>query len=248
MEKSKLFFWIAVAGFIVAVASVAISAIAGLGTRFELFDFRAGLQLLQVSAIVAVIAAAVSVVGIVGLLFMKPKKGLVPGLAGLVIGIVFFSFPLSMLFTGMRVPAIHDITTDTSDPPQFAAILPLRMNAPNSPVYGGADISALQEKAYPEVKPLQLALSPDQAFQKALDLVNRKGWQVVSTVPALGTIEATDTTLWMGFKDDIVIRIKAEGSGSRVDMRSESRVGKGDFGTNAKRINAFLADLQKAAG
>ncbi|WP_172592332.1 DUF1499 domain-containing protein [Nitrosomonas supralitoralis] len=75
--------------------------------------------------------------------------------------------------------------------------------------------------------------------------MKKRGWEVLAVSAANGRIEATDTTAIMGFKDDVVIRIRAEGKKSRVDMRSASRVGKGDWGVNAARIRLFLSELKQ---
>ena len=70
------------------------------------------------------------------------------------------------------------------------------------------------------------------------------GWEIVASDPAQGRIEATATTFWFGFKDDIVVRLAAEGTGSRVDVRSLSRIGSSDVGANAQRIRAYLEKVK----
>jgi uncharacterized protein (DUF1499 family) len=157
---------------------------------------------------------------------------------------VVFGVPWSYLRAAQRVPPIHDITTDTGNPPAFVAILPLRADASNPPEYGGEEVAAQQRAAYPAIQPVSTALPPDQAFEEARATAQDQGWEIVAAVPAEGRIEATDTTFWWGFKDDVVIRIAPEASGSRVDIRSKSRVGIGDVGTNAARIEAFLKELE----
>lgn len=148
------------------------------------------------------------------------------------------------------IPGIHDISTDTSDPPQFVDVLPLRANAANTAEYGRSEgmtpeeLTRLSRQAYPDLVPVMLDVSPDEAYQRALAAVTMLGWDLVAEVPAEGRIEATDTTFWLRFKDDIVIRIRpAPGGGSIVDARSVSRVGRGDAGTNARRLRAFFAAL-----
>jgi uncharacterized protein (DUF1499 family) len=145
-----------------------------------------------------------------------------------------------------QVPPIHDITTDTANPPQFVAVLPLRAKAANPATYGGPEIAAQQLKAYPQIVPLNLPVSPGAAFERALATVRDSGWEVVDAVPAEGRIEATATTLVYGFKDDVVIRIAPAAQGSRVDVRSVSRVGRSDLGANATRIDTFLNKLADA--
>lgn len=142
------------------------------------------------------------------------------------------------------VPPIHDITTDTHDPPAFVAVLPLRADAKNSAVYGGDSVAVLQRAGYPDLAPLTLPLAPAQAFMKARAVAKSMGWAMVATDSASGRIEATATTRWFGFKDDVVIRIRPSGDGSVVDVRSVSRLGGSDVGTNASRIRAYVARLR----
>jgi uncharacterized protein (DUF1499 family) len=162
---------------------------------------------------------------------------------GLLAGIVALGMAGRFRF-GPAKPPIHDITTDTQNPPEYVAVLPLRANAPNKTVYGGQRVAALQRQAYPDLQPLMLNVPPPQAFDRALEAARDMGWELVAADAAAGRIEATDTTFWMGFKDDVVIRVKATDGGSQIDVRSLSRVGVGDVGTNAKRIRAYLNALK----
>jgi uncharacterized protein (DUF1499 family) len=143
-----------------------------------------------------------------------------------------------------RVPPIHDITTDTDRPPEFVAVLPRRADAPNGVEYEGAEIARQQREAYPDIGPLRLPLAPGEAFARALAAARASGWEIVGADSAAGRIEATATTAWFGFKDDVVVRIAPEEGGSRVDVRSVSRVGKSDVGANAERIRKYLARLR----
>ena len=245
MEKVRYVFLIPILGFTVAIISVVMSILAGIGTRFQWWNFRIGLSVLRYSAIGGLIAVAVSFIGVIVVLFLHNKKGIIYGIVGLLLGLVVFGLPWLKLQTARQVPPIHDITTDTVNPPQFSAIIPLRKNAVNPIEYGGQEIAAQQEKAYPDIKPVVLKLSPDQAFDQALKVAQQMKWDIVATDRNEGRIEAVATTFWMGFKDDVVVRITKNDSGSRVDTRSVSRVGKGDTGTNAKRIRTFLHALQK---
>ncbi|HAH09158.1 MAG TPA: DUF1499 domain-containing protein [Alphaproteobacteria bacterium] len=158
--------------------------------------------------------------------------------------------PVQYILKSRTVPPIHDITTNTDDPPAFVAIVKLREGAPNKPDYAGAETAELQKKAYPDLAPVTMALSPEAAFDKALTAAQAMpDWQIVEEVKAEGRIEATATTAIMGFKDDIVIRVRAapDGSGSTIDIRSKSRVGRSDMGANAERIRAYVAKLKTSA-
>jgi uncharacterized protein (DUF1499 family) len=187
------------------------------------------------------------VISALGVVLARPggrRRGLYRALAGLVIGAVVFGVPWSYLRAARQVPPIHDITTDTENPPPFVAVLRLRAGAANPPDYGGEAVAAQQRAAFPAIQPVHAPLPPDRTFDLALATAEDQGWKIVAAIPSEGRIEATDTTGWWGFKDDIVIRIRPEGSGSRLDIRSESRVGVSDLGTNAARIEAFLEDFE----
>jgi uncharacterized protein (DUF1499 family) len=157
-----------------------------------------------------------------------------------------FAMPVSKLRQASRVPRIHDITTDTDRPPRFISVVPLRAGAPNPVEYGGPDIAAQQRQGYPDVEPMSLPLPPGQAYDRALATARTMGWEIIASDPASGRIEATDTTFWFGFKDDVVIRVAPAPNGSRVDVRSLSRVGLSDVGTNAARIRKYLAALKES--
>jgi uncharacterized protein (DUF1499 family) len=159
---------------------------------------------------------------------------------------------------GRNAALIHDVTTDLNDPPMFKDAVPLRLasGAVNPAQYQRArsmrgntvDVPDAQRRAYPDIQPLVLPQPPARAVQLAEQAAKDMGWSIVAAVPSEGRLEATDTTLYFGFKDDVVVRIVPESTGSRVDVRSESRVGEGDAGTNAKRVRAYLAKLREAAG
>jgi hypothetical protein len=151
--------------------------------------------------------------------------------------------PWNALRQARALPPIHDITTDTRRPPQFVAILPLRAAAPNPAAYGAPVVARAQAAAYPDLRTHRMDAASADAFKRALQATRDMGWEIVAADAAAGRIEATDTTFWFGFKDDVVIRVEADGAGSRVDLRSVSRVGVGDVGANAARIRAYLQAL-----
>ncbi len=237
----------ALAGFVLSVISAGTAAAAGLGTRWDAWQFGTGFIILRIAVVGALVSFAVSCAGAV----MARPESRRPGLTLAVIGIVLSFFtaagPLSAYAAARQLPVIHDITTDTDDPPQFVEILPLREHALNPPVYGGPEVAAQQRAAYPDVKPLDLLIPPDQALAKARAVARSLRWRVISVNRDAGRIEATDQTLWFGFIDDIVIRVRPEGTGSRIDIRSESRVGRSDIGTNAARIMKFLKKMEGTA-
>lgn len=223
-----------------SVAALLLVIAAGPGTRLGLWDFRVGFQLLRWGAYAGIAGAGL---GLVSLLWRPPGSPLWRPLVAIGLGLVATLIPWSWLEQARRVPPIHDITTDTERPPEFVAILPLRAAAPNPATYGGPAVAAQQRSAYPDIEPLRLGLPPGDGFARALAAARESGWEIVAADSAAGRIEATATTGWFGFKDDVVIRVTPEGGGSRVDVRSVSRVGMSDVGANAKRIRAYLKRL-----
>lgn len=192
----------------------------------------------------AYVGAAMVVLNVIFYILRRPK-GAMAGLAvlSLVASIITFYLPYSQYQTAKSVPPIHDITTDTTNPPEFVAIAPLRADASNPAEYAGTETAQQQLKAYPDIKTYRSPKSADELFSDALAAVEGLGWELVEANREQGRIEATDTTTWFGFKDDVVIRIQADGEQSVLDIRSKSRVGRSDVGKNAARIRLFLSKL-----
>jgi uncharacterized protein (DUF1499 family) len=221
---------------VLAVVALALLALAGPGTRLGWWDFGTGFVMLRWAAYLGITAAVVGLV----MLLRRPSTGRVGLVLALLAGLAAALVPWGWLRIAKRVPPIHDITTDTEHPPEFVAVLPLRAGAPNPAAYGGAEIATAQRQAYPDVQPVALNAPPAAAFDRALAAARSMGWEIVAADTAAGRIEATATTRWFGFKDDVVVRITPQGSGSRMDVRSVSRVGRSDVGTNARRIREFV--------
>jgi uncharacterized protein (DUF1499 family) len=224
---------------LLAIVAAIMLLAAGPGCRLSLWSFRTGFALMKYGAISGLVAAALGVLAVLALYRTSGQRLLMRILFPVVIGMVVFAIPYFWKQTAGRVPKIHDISTDTAKPPRFVAALPLRSKTDNSAEYGGAAIAAEQAQAYPDIRPITLAGTADQVFAKALDTSRHMGWTIVASSPDEGRIEAIATTFWFGFSDDIVIRISGFGTGSQVDIRSASRVGVSDVGTNARRIRKF---------
>lgn len=236
---------IALGGFGLALLTAITVVLAGLGSRWGWWNFRTGFTLLQWGFFIGLAAAAVSLIGIGVAGFGGARRSSAAALVGLVIALLIVHVLWQWKQTALRVPPIHDITTDTENPPAFVAILPLRAGAPNPAVYGGPEIAAQQRAGYPNLGPLIIPSPPGQAFERALEAARQVGWRIVDSNPSEGRIEGTDTTFWFGFKDDIVVRIRPTEGGSRIDVRSVSRVGRSDVGTNAKRIQKYFRKIRQ---
>lgn len=146
------------------------------------------------------------------------------------------------------VPAIHDISTDTVNPPAFVDVLPRRRWAFNPPEYDGPAVAALQREAYADIQPLVMPAPRDRVHEAARQIMIDEGWEVVGDSRPEGRLEAIATTPWLRFRDDVVVRLTDETGGTRVDVRSKSRIGASDLGTNARRVRRFLARLTEVIG
>ena len=236
--------WMATAGFVLAILAALAALAAGPGYRFGYWSLSVAFMLLRWSVVGGVVALAVALIGMIRARPRGPRAGFWRALIGLAISLLVVGVPLYLLQMAQRVPPIHDITTDTEDPPAFDAILPLRAEAPNPPDHPGAEVASQQLAAYPDIAPLTTEMGPDLAFRHALAAAREMGWRIVASDPAQGRIEAVEQTPWFGFLDDAVVRVRPQGEGSRIDVRSKSRIGVSDLGTNAGRVRAYLRALQ----
>ena len=231
---------------------------ASLGVWLGLWDFRRGFDLLRNAnengATIALICLAATVVIFVLTKRYHLQNGfLLSSLAA--IGTVAAALAWYVPETyrpaeGVVIPPIHDITTDTNNPPQFVDVLALRGPGTNTVVYGTGPnmtperLAELQTGAYPDIQPLVINAPQEEVFNRALDAVQKLGWDVIAVAPEAGRIEATDTTFWFRFKDDVVIIVSETPEGAVVNARSVSRVGVSDVGKNAERLRKFFAELR----
>jgi hypothetical protein len=233
-------------------------AVSGPLNRFTSIGFQLALLLLVAGVVLLLVGALLAIVGfLVALAKGSPvSKGSVA--LAIVVALGLLGYLLTWLRAGMGVPPIHEISTDLASPPPFVAVLPLRQQtgAVNPPEYvaeiggrnGKTNVPEAQRKSFPDIQPaILLGVAPAAAFARAEAAVRQLGWEVVASVPEEGRIEATDTTRFFAFKDDVVIRLRAEGGGTRIDVRSKSRVGVGDVGANAARVRKFLALVKAGA-
>lgn len=225
-----------------AVLAAALLLVAGPGSRFGLWEFRSGFMLLRVAFFGGLGAAALALVLII---IPKTRTGNAAVLVvAMLLGLATAWVPWNGYRTARSLPFIHDISTDTVNPPPFVAIVPLRADASNPHEYAGAEVAQQQLEGYPDIRPLMLDMPPGAALRKVLEVAEKMNLDIVAVEPGEGRLEATATTFWFGFQDDVVVRVTANGDGSRVDVRSKSRVGRSDVGANAARIRRFVSLLQ----
>ncbi len=245
MMTSNWLKWAACGVLVLGALCVLLTAAGGIGNQTGLLHFHPALGLFFWAGKIALpVAAAGALVLIVAVFMNAPRGVLFSALAGLILaGAIYVPYHMFMA-RAQTVPRIHDITTDTQNPPVFVRVAQIRPAGLNSLEYGGKNIARQQEAAYPEVKPVVLDVDRATAYTKALAVVKELSWEIVDASEADGRIEATDTTFFYGFKDDVVIRVSEAGpQKARIDIRSASRVGVSDVGVNAERVVKFLHKL-----
>lgn len=231
---------LSLAGLLLSMAAIAAMLLAGIGYRQGWWHFLQGLQIAEW----AVYSAALGLVlSLAAAITARPgrqprRRGFVSGLLGVLLALPVLGMALQWEVATRTTPPINDISTDTEDPPVF-------WDMPNPTEYPGEKFATLQRTGYPDIVPLQAKQAPDAVFAQALALVNERGWAVVASDAAEGRIEAVATSRLFGFADEVAVRISPAEGGARVDMRSRSRLGKIDRGTNAQRIRAYLGDLNQ---
>lgn len=233
--------WPALTGLILGLAAIAAVAASGLGYRLGWWHFTRGLQVTEWAVYGAALALVLSVAGLIQARPQALCRGLILAILGVAVALPVVAMAIHWEYATRIYPPINDISTDTEDAPVF-------WDMPNPTDYPGAEMAALQRAAYPDLASLELPIPPGKAFAHALAVAEGKGWGIVASVPQEGRIEATDSTFLYGFKDEVSVRVTPAEGGTRIDVRSRSRIGRIDRGVNAKRIRAYLAALKARAG
>jgi len=230
-------------------------AVAALGTRFGLWDWRTGLGFLTITAgpIILGVAALLAFLSLATVLRKKPRVGRLPAFIALAIPLAIFGSLAVIRSQASAIPPIHDIATDTAEPPQFSAARLAARAAVNANAlsdyarplgelepWRDAD-SALATRShaeiiqasYPQLKPVPLGSSSRaQTLEAVSAAMEEMGFEEVTIDAGAGRVEGVAQTFWFGFKDDVVARVRDD----RIDFRSVSRVGLSDLGANAARI------------
>jgi uncharacterized protein (DUF1499 family) len=222
--------------------------IGGPGTQMGWWDFRTGFKLMKYGAYLGIAAMVLAILAMALARRVPGRSAVAFAVLALLLGGAAFFLPWSWRRHARSVPPIHDITTDFVNPPEITASRALRdtTQGMNSWVYEGDTIAKQQRKAYPDIRPVMLSMTPDEAYRAALQAARDMGWQILLEDAAGRRIEAMDETRWYGFKDDVAIRVTPASGISRVDVRSISRVGGSDVGANAARIRKYVEKLKES--
>jgi uncharacterized protein (DUF1499 family) len=246
--------WLALA---LSIGGLAAALIAAVGSGQELWHFRVGFTILRYAFYAAIAGGLLAIIAWIG----GRRSGAGLGrynLLAFFVALGFVAYLGSHIATARSVPAIHDVTTNLEDMPQFSALKVREDNLENIPDNDDPRLKAmdpanrwkaLHRQGYPDLHPIRVPWSVEETIRRAEAVARERDWEIVKSDPKAGVLEATDTTFFFRFKDDVVLRARpyAEAKGgTQVDMRSISRVGGSDVGMNAKRIRAFLKDLQQS--
>lgn len=224
-------------------AVAAVFLFSGYGYQWGIWELGTGFTMLRYSAYAAI---AITVISALAFWFVR-KSGFRAKAYTIIAFLLMSSATATALYwqaEARSAPPIHDISTDLDNPPDFVAMVRLRADAPNPPEYAGEETAQAQREAYPNIQPLVVNRDLQDVMDEAVMLIVEREWDMVAINRKERRIEATEKLAWFGFKDDVVLRFTETENGTQVDMRSKSRLGRGDVGVNAKRIDRFLRDLE----
>lgn len=234
-----------------AVFSAVATVVSVMILRFGFLEIKPALATLFGALACAVLSILVALAGLVAL-WRDGSRGIGRTLAALFLDALILAYPAYLAVRYRSLPAIHDITTDPINPPQFVELARLRgTDGANTAVYAGLYSAEQQRAAYPEIEPVDLDVTAQRAFEIVQKLVARRKWLVIDARAPQprqpGHIEAVAKTPVMGFREDVAIRITPDSDGSRVDIRSSSRYFEHDLGSNAARVSKLIDDINAAA-
>src|SRR5215471_6902287 len=231
-----------------AVFSLAVAALAILIERADMLEIVPVLVTFGAALALSVLAVLLALASFVAL-WNNGGPGFAQAITAMLIGVGLLAYPGYLTYQGYRLPLIADITTDPVDPPRFEVVA--RLRPPNRNLYPGLATAELQKAAWPDIEPFLANVTPKAAYDVVMAVIAKRKWRVVDGRSPLpnreGHIEAIARTPIMGFRDDVVVRVRPRREGARIDIRSASRFGKIDFGVNAARVLALLDDIDDAA-
>jgi uncharacterized protein (DUF1499 family) len=234
-----------------AVFSVVAVVVSILIVRFGFLEMKPAITTFFGALACAGLSILIGLAGFVAI-WRNGTRGMSRILLAFLINAIVLAYPAYLVLQYRKLPAIHDVTTDPIDPPRFDALARLRSgDGTNTAVYAGLYSAEQQRVAYPDIEPVELEIPADRAYQIVQRLVNKRKWLIIDErAPqprSPGRIEAVARTPIMGFREDVSIRVAADGEDSRVDIRSSSRYFESDLGSNAARVTKFIDDLNTAA-
>lgn len=236
----------------VGVFALAVAGVAVLLSRIGAVDPPGALAVLGAALILACLAGLLAAAAFV-VIWRTGRRGAGLAWAGLIMALLMLAYPAYLTWKAISLPIINDVSTDLDTPPTFMLSAKARLARGNrTPPESSAASREAQRLAYPAVQPIMVDMETNDAYRLALDVAKQSHWRIVDAVAPsvrenVGHIDAIAGSLVMGFPSDIAIRIKPSATQTRIDIRSVSRVGRHDFGDNARRIKKFAAAIAQAA-
>jgi uncharacterized protein (DUF1499 family) len=244
---SRLAVWARRTAFFSLIATILAIVI----VRSGLLEFKPALATFGGALVFSIVALLLAFAAFV-VIWREGLMGIGYSLTAIGIGLALLAYPSYLAVASYRLPLIYDITTDPIDPPRFEALARIRPRDANPVIYAGLSAAEQQRNAYPEIEPLEQEATPQASYEATLAVVTKRKWNIVARRPPErgreGRIEAVARTAIMGLREDVVIRVRADGQGSRIDIRSSSRYGSFDFGSNAARVRTLIDDIDDAIG
>ena len=233
-----------------ALFSLAAALLSVVIVHSDLLEVRPALATFGAALVLAVVALLLAFAAFV-VIWKEGLSGMGAALTAIGMASALLAYPSYLVYRAWDLPWIYDITTDPIDPPRYDTLAKARSRDANPTIYAGLSAAERQMEAYPDIEPIETDLNARQSYEVALTVVNRRRWRVVEARPPdqgrrEGRIEAVARTALMGFRDDVIVRVRPEGQGSRIDIRSSSRYGTFDFGANADRIRHLIDDIYAA--
>ncbi len=236
---------LALASLALGAVGILLPMIGALGSRIDLWSLGLALMMIPAGLVLALLGCLIGLFSLWKLRTLGER--LVVAAHGIGLSLLVSLFLANTISKARLVPPIHDITTDTADPPVFTLAPSLRSEQENSLEYRGEVLAAMQLESYPQVRPLLLPVSASELHARVLEVLADMGMEVIRDDATNGEIEAVATTFWFGFKDDLIVRLRAVEGGTRMDLRSVSRIGTSDLGANAERILAVMERVKAAS-
>jgi uncharacterized protein (DUF1499 family) len=244
---SRLALWsrrLALFAFVAAVLSIIV-------VRSGLLEIVPALATFGGALAMAVLAIALAIAAYT-VIWRDGLEGAGMATSALFISLALLAYPAYLGAKAYSLPALYDITTDPIDPPRFEAVARIRpRETANAITYAGLYAAEQQRNAYPDIEPMLVSVTPQNAYEAVMTVINGRKWRPITDRSPQrsrgeGFVELVVRTPIMGFRDDVLIRIRPNGQGARIDLRSASRYGRHDLGTNAARIRGLMEDIEEA--
>ena len=235
-----------------AVFAAAVAAMGSALSRAGAVEPAGALAVLGASLVLACLAGLLAATAAV-VIWRTGRRGAGIASVGFVLALALLAYPAFMSWRALALPAINDISTDLETPPSFLrSVKALEARGGRTPPESSPQTREAQQRAYPRIQPILVDLEANEAYQLALEAAKARGWRIVDAIAPsvrerVGHIDASDRSLFLGFVDDIAIRVKPLANQTRIDIRSRSRVWRHDFGANAARVQKYAAEVQDLA-